>query len=273
VAAQLFGLIERSPPSKLAWWVFTTLSNHTPFDPPDDLPASVRARVAEATAGRALTREETWRLESFSYTDYALGELLAHVDALPDASETFIVAHADHATADRFLWDDAAGTKLGPKALIPFVLHLPPALIAAHRDPAGLRVAFDRAQAALAAMPISQNDIPTLLLAVLSASDPLRTLPSAARWHTLGGQRTSAHWSCPTRAGAAIHGLDSVGAFFAVSPTGDTLGPIVPVEPISSPAHIARDHTEVRPTAAVFGHFLRDWARRCPAPESIRSAP
>lgn len=270
---QLFGHIGRTPPSKLAWWLFPTLSNHTPFDPPQDLPDSVTTRIAEATAGRTLTREESWRLQTFSYTDHALGEAIARVDALPDAAETLFVTHADHSTTDNFLWDEDAGTKLRPKAQIPFVVHVPPALIAAHRDPAGLRAALDRAQAALAATPLSQNDLATLLLAVLSASEPLRSLPASARWHTLGGQRTSPHWSSPTRAGAAIHGLDAIGEFFAVSASGETLGPIVPVDTIASPADVASDHTEVRPTAAVFGHFLRDWAQRCPAPESIRSTP
>jgi hypothetical protein len=198
---------------------------------------------------------------------------LARVDERPDAAETLVVTHADHSTTDNFLWHEEAGTKLRPRAHIPFVLHVPPALIASHREPEALRCALDRAQAALAATPISQNDIATLLLAILSASEPLRALPAASRWHTLGGQRTSPHWTSPTRASAAIHGLDAVGEFFAVAPNGDNLGPIVPVETISSRADIARDHTQVHPTAVVFSHFLRDWAQRCPAPESIRSTP
>lgn len=273
VLDQFFGLLDRTPPASLAWWVFPTLSNHTPFDPPDDLPESVKARVEEATADRTLTREETWRLQSFSYTDHVLGDAIARVDALPDAAETLFVTHADHATTDNFLWEEGAGAKLKPKAQIPFVLHVPPALLAAHRDPVALRAALDRAQAALAAMPISQNDLATLLLSVLSASEPVRKLPPAARWHTLGGQRTSPHWSAPTRQGAAILGLDAIGEFFSVAPNGETLGPIVPVETIASPADITRDQTEVRPTAAVFSRFLRDWARRCPAPDSIRAIP
>ena len=273
VVDELFALIGRTPPSPLAWWLFPTLSNHTPFDPPEDIPSTVTARVAAATLDRTLTNEERRRLQSFSYTDHVLGEVVARVDALPDAAETLLITHADHSTTDNFLWDDAAGTQLRPKAQIPFVLHVPPALVAAHRDPLALRAALDRAQAALAALPISQNDLATLLLAIASASAPVRALPPAARWHTLGGQRTSPHWSSPTRPGATIHGLDAIGEFFAVAPSGDPLGPIVPVETISSPADITNDHTEVRPTAAVFSHFLRDWAQRCPAPESIRSAP
>lgn len=273
VLDHFFGLVAKTPPAKLAWWVFPTLSNHTPFDPPDDLPESVKARVAAATADRSLTREETWRLQTFSYTDQILEEAVARLDTLPDAAETLFVTHADHATTDNFLWKEGAGAELRPKAQIPFVLHVPPALLAAHRDPAALRAALDRAQAALAAMPLSQNDLATLLLATLSASEPLTQLPREARWHTLGGQRTSPHWSAPTREGAAILGLDAIGEFFAVAPSGETLGPIVPVETIASPEDITRDHTEVRPTAAVFSHFLRDWARRCPAPDSIRAAP
>jgi hypothetical protein len=69
-----------------------------------------------------------------------------------------------------------------------------------------------------------------------------------------------------------VIGLNAIGEFFAADSRGEALGPIVQVETIASPEDVDRDHTEVRPTAAVFGHLLRDWAKRCPAPGSIRAA-
>jgi hypothetical protein len=111
-----------------------------------------------------------------------------------------------------------------------------------------------------------------MVLALVEASGPITALPPEARWHTLGGQRTSPHWRSPTREGAAVIGLNAIGEFFAADTSGEALGAIVPVETIASPEEIHRDHTEVRPTAAVFGHFLRDWAKRCPAPASVRAS-
>jgi hypothetical protein len=269
---QLLGLLRSTPPAPFSWWVMSTLSNHTPFEAPADTPDEAYARVSAATEAHSVGAEERDRLVTTAYTDVFLERAFARLDALPDAAETIVLTNADHSTADTFLWDEDAGKRLRPKSQIPFVLHLPDAMISAHRDPAALRAALDEAQRALAAGPVSQNDIATLTLALLERSPPVAALPQGARWHTLGGQRTSPHWSAPTRAGAAVIGLNAIGEFFAADSRGEALGPIVQVETIASPEDVDRDHTEVRPTAAVFGHLLRDWAKRCPAPGSIRAA-
>ncbi len=269
---QFVGLLGTTPPAPFAWWVMSTLSNHTPFEPPTDTPEEARTRVREAAGSRSFTSEERDRLTTVAYTDVFLERAFARLDALPDASQALVITNADHSTADTFLWEEEAGKRLRPKSQIPFVLHVPEALVRAHRDPAALRAALDDAQRALAAGPVSQNDIATLTLALLDAAPPLAALPPTARWHTLGGQRTSPHWAAPTRAGAAAIGLNAIGEFFASDSTGEALGPIVPVETIASPEDVVRDHTEVRPTAAVFGRFLSDWAKRCPAPSSVRAS-
>lgn len=269
---QFLGLLQTTPPAPFAWWVMSTLSNHTPFEPPTDTPDAARARVSDATGARSFTSEERDRLTTTAYTDVFVERAFARIDALPDAARTIVLTNADHSTADTFLWDEDAGKRLRPKSQIPFVIHVPDALVRAHRDPAALRAALDDAQRALAAGPVSQNDIATLTLALLDAAAPLAALSPTARWHTLGGQRTSPHWSAPARPGAAVIGMNAIGEFFASDPSGEALGPVVPVDTIASPEDIGRDHTEVRPTAAVFGRFLGDWAKRCPAPASVRSS-
>jgi hypothetical protein len=269
---QLVGLLTSTPPAPFSWWVMSTLSNHTPFEAPTDTPDEAHARVRAALGDRTIGAEERDRLTTTAYTDVFLERAFARLDALPDAAETLVVTNADHSTADTFLWEEEAGKRLHPKSRIPFVVHVPEAMVAAHRDPVALRAALDDAQRALAAGPVSQNDIATMTLALLESSPSIARLPEAARWHTLGGQRTSPHWAAPSRPGAAVIGLNAIGEFFAADPRGDALGPIVQVETIASPEDVERDRTEVRPTAAVFGRFLRDWAKRCPAPGSIRAA-
>lgn len=267
---QFFVLLDATPRAPLAWWVMPTLSNHTPFTEPTDMPESVRARVREATAQRAVGEEMRLRLGTFAYTDEFIGRAIARVDASPEAAETLVFMNADHSTADDWSWEDEPARLLRAKAQIPFVLHVPEALVRAHRHPAELRDALTAAQRALSAGPVSQNDLPSLTLALFGQAEPLKKLPRALRWHTMGGQRTSPDFRLAARPGAAICGLNSIGEFFAVDAAGNALGPHVPVATIAGPEDLASDHSEVLPTAALFGHFLRGWARQCPAPESIR---
>jgi len=267
---QFFGLLEATPRAPFAWWVMPTLSNHTPFTEPTDMPESARTRVREATAQRAVGDEMRRRLGTVAYTDEFVERALARIDASPEAAETLVFMNADHSTADDWSWEDEPSRLLRAKAQIPFVLHVPEALVRAHRHPDELRDALTAAQRALSAGPVSQNDLPTLTLALLAQAEPLKTLPRALRWHTMGGERTSPDWRLAARPGAVVCGLNSIGEFFAVDAAGNALGPHVPVESIAGPDDLARDHSEVLPTTALFGHFLRGWARQCPAPESIR---
>ena len=267
---QLLALVDRPQTAPMSWWIMSTLTNHSPYRAPTDLPGHVSERVRLVTEGRAINVEELGRLRTFSYTDEFLGRAFARIDATPEASRTILIANADHATNDLPLWDAADERALRTRGQIPFILHVPEALVRAHRHPNELRDALTAAQRALAANPVSQNDLPTLILALLGHSAPLKGLPSALRWHTMGGQRTAPDWSLPSRPGAVVGGLNSIGEFFAVDAKGDAVGPLSLVETIASPDDILTDHSEVRPTAALFGHFLRKWGRSCPAPESIR---
>ncbi len=267
---ELMALLKATPQAPFAWWIWPTLSHHTPFISPIDTPQVVYDRAAEATQGRTISEEERLRLITFSYTDAALEKAIVAIDETPEAAETLVLASADHSTTDIFTWDSSAVRQVRPKSQIPFLLHVPEALVRHHAHANELRDALTAAQLALSAGPISQNDLPTIVLALLSHATPLKALPESKRWHTMGGQRTSPDWALLSRPGAAVAGLNSLGELFVFDPAGTPLGPEIAVGSIATPDDIKKDESEVLPSAALFGHFLRGWGKTCPAPESIR---
>ena len=72
--------------------------------------------------------------------------------------------------------------------------------------------------------PLSQNDLPALLLALLSAHPSVRGLPPEARWHTLGGQVTSPYFAPGGGEGAVVLGINGVSELFALDRAGVRAG-------------------------------------------------
>jgi hypothetical protein len=201
-----------------------SLSNHSPFTKPDDLPAEVEARVRrslEVTTHRA-DGDDTRRLLAFSYTDAALEELVKQVEALGIADRSIIIFMADHSTGHPYVWGAEATETDDQKAQIPFGLIVPPALRQTLRDPVLFDEALAEADTALNLGPVSLNDVPTLLLALLSSHASLRALPQEARWHTMGGQVTSPHFKPPS--GEMVLSINGVSELFALNESGARIG-------------------------------------------------
>ncbi len=180
-----------------------TLSSHRPFVVPEDMPKA-DLRVADTitdelppkVASRPLTRE---RLRILRYVDGALREYFDGISRLPKTSRSITIAvlYGDHSHSDADLFAGAAGRSpsenLAALSRIPFLIHIFPESLRQHPRRKQVFESVERLNRLLEKEPISQNDLPRMMLALLSRSSPFRSLPTERRWHTLGGQTLSAH--------------------------------------------------------------------------------
>lgn len=214
-------------PESPRYVMLTSLSNHSPFDLPSDLPPEVTARVdhaLEVTPNHALNDNRA-RLLTFSYTDAAVAHFFERLDRLGLAKRSIVVLAADHSTGENYLWGPEEGCETDDaKARIPFAIVLPRALRARVKDGNRLDTAVHRAQSLLDAAPISQNDIPSLVLTLLSAHPGIRELGANARWHTLGGQVTSPWFKPVSRPNAYVMGINGVSQFVVFDQSGARVG-------------------------------------------------
>jgi hypothetical protein len=204
-----------------------SLSNHSPYTLPEDLPAELNAQVdaALAHAQHRATGDDRRRLLTHAYTDLALRRFFERLNELGISDRSVVVFAADHSTGEDYVWG-APGTDHetdAAKAQVPFVIVLPDALRARVKDQAGLDATLRAVQAQLDQVVLSQNDVPTLLLALLSAHPGLRALAPAQRWHTLGGQATSPWFQAG--GGEALLGINGVDELYTLDERGERAGP------------------------------------------------
>lgn len=201
-----------------------SLSNHSPFTTPDDLPAEVKARVDRALKGAThhADADDVRRLVAFSYTDAALERLVAQLDARGLADRALVVVMADHSTGHAYVWGAEATETDAQKAQVPFAVVVPTALRARLADVAAFDDALATAQRLVDEGPLSLNDVPTLVLALLSAHPNVAALPPAQRWHSMGGQVTSPHFRGGE--GVTLWSINGVSELFAVAPSGQRAG-------------------------------------------------
>lgn len=198
-----------------------SLSNHGPFTAPEDLPAAVRERVdlALASVANRAGSDDRARLLTQSYTDAAVERFFEALQKAGLADRSLVVISADHSTGHAYVWGPNENDSDDAKARIPVLFVLP---TARPGDPAGLEANVRTAQALLDQGPLSQNDLPSLLLTLLAGHRSLRDLPAAARWHTLGGQVTSASFVAPRD--SCVIGINGVSQFFALGCDGRRAG-------------------------------------------------
>jgi hypothetical protein len=250
-----------------------TMTSHLPFDPPEDMPPEVKARIDRAlrAAGVAVDRDDQRRLSTLAYADWALERLVRRIEASPEAARSVIVVSADHSTSDPFVWRSAPDVRA--LSGIPLFVYLPRPFLMGSADPRAVLSHLEQVRERAAEAVVSADDVPTLLLALLSASAPLASLPPAWRWHTLGGMVTSPDYVLPGRPVSALWGIDAASRLFSVD--RDRRLPIALPEPNPSMpgAGGERDLGEVGGAVAAFlSSFLRGYARRCPGAEHVRFA-
>lgn len=193
-----------------------SLSNHSPYTTPQDAPPFVPVRV-DAALARVPHRggvDDRRRLIANSYTDAALERFFRALDDAQLSERSIVVLLADHSTGEDYVWgpDSVEHETDEAKTLVPFLIVIPEAFLTRVADRPALEHALAEAQRQLEAQPLSQNDVPALLLALLHDHPGLRALPEEARWHTLGGQVTSPWFSAgdPESFLVGINGVDQL---------------------------------------------------------------
>jgi hypothetical protein len=83
-----------------------------------------------------------------------------------------------------------------------------------------VRDAIKEVNALLQERPISENDVPRLMLMLLSQSRELRGLPEEWRWHSMGGQATSPYSLSPKAGDIVIWGVSGRSKTFGVNASG-----------------------------------------------------
>lgn len=203
-----------------------SLSNHSPFTPPQDLPASVRERVDEAlrTAEHRADSDDRLRLVTYSYTDAAVERLFASLEERGIADRALVVLMADHSTGHAYVWGKEDPENDDEKTQVPFVVAIPPAFRQRLTDQAGLDEAMQAAQRALDATPLSLNDVPRLMAALLARNPGVSSLKPEQRWHSFGGQITSPWFRSGGADSERLMGINGVSEFFALDSNGQRVG-------------------------------------------------
>ncbi len=247
-----------------------SLSNHSPFSTPQDMPAEVTSRVEQALKAE-LNRadvDDRRRLMTYSYTDAAVERLFAKLEETGLAERSIVIFMADHSTGHDYVWGAKDPESDAEKTQIPFVIVVPDRLRARAADPVGLDHALAAAQTALEAGALSQNDVPALILAMLSAHPGVKSLPEAQRWHTLGGQLTSPWFTPGGDPRTALLGINGVSELYALDRQGVRVGDYEDSVFLKTRA----DRYRVTPRLIPVTATLAETMRRCAPTEGQREA-
>lgn len=246
--------------SRASYNFILTLSHHTPFTEPGDLRPEERTTVREVCERHELHGENCARLVTLHYADAAFGRFLADVERGPAASRSIVVFSADHTTHQWVPW--GASERGDAISRIPAGIVLPRALRDAAVDPRAL----DEALAAVrthVAEPLSNEDLPTLVLALASETSALRALDEGRRWHTLGAQATGPDARSPSGR-ASVWGIDAHAHLFEAPADGSTQTLDTVVESLRGPSDLSNVPSELRPPLAFWSTFLGGFATTCP---------
>lgn len=275
VMSQALAASAARPAGESQYNLLLSLTHHHPFARPEDFPPEVEARVraAVAASGQDVGVDHLKRLETLSYADFALGEMIAALEASPAAADSLLVVGGDHSTSDYFLWrgSDKLASDERQRALahIPFAIVLPEALLGSCANPARVRQLVSQLNALFAEHPTSQNDVPRLIVQLLARSPRVSSLPERWRWHTLGGQALSPHFRV-ARAEAAVVGIDSATQLFFVTKAGSVIDANEPASPVFDVDAARRTTPTLLPQAALLSAFMTGYVRRCWDWPSIR---
>lgn len=203
-----------------------SLSHHSPFTAPADLPVEVTQRVTTALTEKPnrADADDTRRLVAFSYTDAAVERLLRALEERGLSERSVVLLAADHSTGHAYLWGEQSTETDAQKAQIPLAIVVPEAFRQRVKDRAALEASLSRAQTLLEQGPLSQNDVPSMLLALLHAHPGVAKLPRGARWHTLGGQVTSPYFQPGGPADSYVLGINGVSELYALDRQGNRTG-------------------------------------------------
>ncbi len=210
-----------------AYSLVLTLTNHHPWGFPQDMPERVIRDVDGVlpSAPSPASPEDRARLITNAYTDEAVREFFEQLSRSPWADRSIVLVSADHSTNDPSAWappGQALDARERSIALtrIPAVIVVPQTWLEGLSDRGAADKAMDQAQQLLGDLPLSQNDLPAMMLALVSESSAMRGLGADERWHTMGGQRTSPYFRAEVGGECLAWGVDAQSHPFSVLADG-----------------------------------------------------
>lgn len=246
-----------------------TLSGHSPFSIPTDMPPEVAERTAQACRKSVFAREDDCsRLAVISYADHALGEFLDKLDRSPLARRSVVIVSADHATSEMFLWPGSAEQKV--RAHVPYLMIVPEALRAAASRPEVAGPLLERLHDRAGTQVVSLMDSPTLVTALLSSTRELRSIPEPWRFHTYGGQATSPHFTFDARPGAQVWGTDSAAFVFSADADASVTAYENKNRTFSGASELESINPSLRGPAAFLASFAKGYLGRCETQARLR---
>jgi hypothetical protein len=246
-----------------------TLSGHTPYSRPDDMPPEVAERAAQACKKSASAAEDDCRhLAVMAYADDALGEFLDKLEKSKLARRSIVIISADHATSEMFLWRDSVVEK--GRAHVPYVVYLPKALSDSAAHPEALAHAGHDRRERAARQVISLSDSPTLVTSLLASTRELKSIPEPWRFHTYGGQATSPHFTFDAKPSARIWGTDSAAFVFSADADGSVTAYEHKNRAFSEAAQLDDLNPSLRGPAAFLGSFVKGYLTRCEGQAKLR---
>lgn len=246
-----------------------TLSGHSPFSIPTDMPPEVTERVAQNCHKSAFAREDDCScLAVISYADYALGEFLDKLEKSPVARRSVVIVSADHATSEMFLWPGTAEEKV--RAHVPYLMIVPEAMRAAAKQPARAGTLLEGLHERASTQVVSLMDSPTLVTALLSSTRELASIPEPWRFHTYGGQATSPHFVFDARPSARVWGTDSAAFVFSADADASVTAYENKNRAFSGPSELETINPSLRGPAAFLASFAKGYLGRCESQARLR---
>lgn len=246
-----------------------TLSGHTPFTRPTDMPPEVLARTTAACAKSPSAREDDCkRLGVIAYGDYALGELLDRIERSKLGRRSVVIISADHSTSEMFVWPGSSVDRgLG---LVPFLVYVPKALAESSSRPEAVGEIVGRLHDRAANEVVSLADSPTMMTSLLKSTREMRSIPAAWRYHTFGAQITSPDFRFDGNPAARIWGTNAGAMPFVV----DAEGTATQYEPMSrgfsAASQLDTMNPHLRGPSAFLASFTKGYLRRCEQQAKLR---
>ena len=204
-----------------------------------------------------------------AYADYALGEFLEKLESSPLGRRSIVIASADHATSEMFLWD--VSTVEQSRALVPYLIYVPRALTAAAAHPEEIAPILARARGRAESQVISLMDSPTLVTALVSSTREMRSIPAAWRFHTYGGQATSPYFTFDAKPSARVWGTDSAAFVFSADADRSVTAYENKNRQFSDASELDTLNPSLRGPAAFLGSFVKGYLARCETQTKLRS--
>ena len=259
---------DRAPEPRSQYQLVVTLSGHSPYLRPTDMPPEVAARAAEGCRKSPTAREDDCRhLAVVAYADHALGEFLDNLERSKLARRSIVIVSADHATSEMFLW--GSPVEQG-RAHVPYLMYVPRALAASAAQPETITHIVGRLHERAASQVISLMDSPTLVTALLSSTRELRSVPEAWRFHTFGGQTTSPDFHFDASPRARVWGTDSAAFVFSADADASVTAYENKNQQFSDAAEFDALNPSLRGPAAFLASFTKGYLGRCESHARLR---